>query len=45
MSDKEYKGGMHNGLSTLIKAIETLYGDVDVYIDSLIEQVVNQLKK
>ena len=24
MSDKEYKGGMHNGLSTLIKAIETL---------------------
>lgn len=28
-----------------IKVIEKVYGDADVYIDSLIEQLVNELKK
>lgn len=27
------------------KAIETVYGNVDVYVDSLIEETVNKLKK
>ena len=28
-----------------VKAIEQLYGDVDVYLDSLIETIVKELKK
>ena len=28
-----------------VKAIEEVYGDVDVYLDVLIESVVNELKK